>query len=128
VPQLAPETERRLREILPSFAGFRNPIDITMAQIINQDLSRQCIKIVADDPNIDVIITVLAAGDPAVLIKTALSAKAETSKPLLALTNEPAEASRPIRLELEKAGIPVYEHPERIAQALAVALRKTMLS
>ena len=106
MPPLAPETASRLREILPALASVRNPIDITMAQIINQDLGRQCIKIVDQDPNIDIIITVLATGAPEVLIKVALDAKAEIHKPLLALTNEPESESHPVRVALEKAGIP----------------------
>ena len=124
VPPFAPQTQSRLREILPSFAGTHNPVDITMAQIINQDLTRQCLKIVDDDPNIDVMITVLAAGEPSLLAQILLRAKGEVHKPLLALTNEPPEVYKEARPHLERAGIPVYDHPERVAQALAAILRK----
>lgn len=124
VPPLAPETRRRLQEILPGFASTRNPIDITMAQIVNPDLSRQCLRIVDEDPDTDAIIAVIAGGDPLMMSQVVLRAKPEVHKPLLVLMNDPPEETRAARLELEKVRIPVYDHPERAAQALAVALRK----
>ncbi len=124
VPALAPETRRHLQGVLPSFASTRNPIDITMAQIVNPDLSRQCMRIVDEDPNTDAIITVIAGGDPLMMSQVVLRAKPEVRKPLLVLMNDPPEETKSARLELEKAGIPVYDHPERAAQALAVALRE----
>ncbi len=46
------------------------------------------------------------------------------SPPLLVLANELPEESKEARLALEKAAMPVYDHPERLAQALAVVLRR----
>jgi len=74
--------------------------------------------------NTDVIIAVIAGGDPLMMSQAMLCAKPEVHKPLLVLMNDPPTEAKAAQIALEKVGIPVYDHPERAAQALAVALRK----
>lgn len=60
--ELQEETRQKLVEILPPSAIVINPIDAT-AQILNDfDLFRQTMQVLSDDPNIGVIIYLMAVG------------------------------------------------------------------
>lgn len=124
VPPLAAETRARLQEILPSFAGTRNPVDITMAQLVNQDLSRQCIQIVDQDSNVDIILSVLAGNDPMIPAEILIQTRSKIHKPLCIVASDPDRKCGEARRRLEAVGIPVYDHPERLARALAAVVTR----
>jgi acetate---CoA ligase (ADP-forming) len=56
IPEFAPETVARLREILPPFAAIQNPIDVTGYILIDNQLMRKALQTVADDPGLDAIV------------------------------------------------------------------------
>lgn len=54
VTALAPETTRRLREVVPAFGAVANPVDITAQFIAEPEIFRESIKIVLADPGVDI--------------------------------------------------------------------------
>jgi len=57
LPGLADETKARLRQIMPEVgASIGNPVDIGVASLLNPGLYGEAIRIIADDPNIDMIL------------------------------------------------------------------------
>ncbi len=75
IPQFAPETVRRLRQVVPPFAATQNPVDVTGYVLINRDLMRNALTAVHDDPSLDALVLVsdlprTAPPDPAPVIET----------------------------------------------------------
>ena len=58
IPEFAPETEERLRQVLPPFAAIQNPVDVTGYILINRDLLRNALRAVQDDPGLDALVLV----------------------------------------------------------------------
>jgi len=56
VATLSEETLRKMSKLLPSFASVVNPIDFTGMDLISQSLFKACAEIVADDPEVDMLI------------------------------------------------------------------------
>ena len=64
LPPLAADTQARLAKVLPGFASFKNPIDITAALLSNSGLFGAILPILADDPNVDMLlIAIPVAGE-----------------------------------------------------------------
>ena len=49
-------TRSKLRELLPSYAAFDNPVDTTAELLVNPDISYGSLLTVASDPNVDVVL------------------------------------------------------------------------
>ena len=58
VPEFAPETVERLRQVVPPFAATQNPVDVTGYILINRDLQRNALRAVQDDPSLDALVLV----------------------------------------------------------------------
>ncbi|MQA97840.1 MAG: hypothetical protein GEV11_25660 [Streptosporangiales bacterium] len=57
--EFTPETEARLRELLPAFAATANPVDVT-AQLLNDPrLLAHVLPVLAADPGVDIVLPVL---------------------------------------------------------------------
>jgi acyl-CoA synthetase (NDP forming) len=74
IPQFAPETVGRLRQVVPPFATTQNPVDVTGYVLINRDLLRNALMAVHDDPSLDALVLVsdlprTAPPDPAPVIE-----------------------------------------------------------
>jgi acyl-CoA synthetase (NDP forming) len=61
LPSYAPETEERLRELLPDFATVGNPLDVTGYVVVDRMLLGNSLDVVTRDPNLD---AVLLLSDP----------------------------------------------------------------
>jgi acyl-CoA synthetase (NDP forming) len=59
-PAFAPETKRRLAEILPSFASTLNPLDMTGAVLQDPSLWSRALPLLFDDPAIGLVVTLIA--------------------------------------------------------------------
>ncbi|RTL61559.1 MAG: CoA-binding protein [Pseudonocardiaceae bacterium] len=55
LPELAPTTTARLREILPSFASVGNPLDYTGVGRSDITLLPRVVEVLAEDPNVDLV-------------------------------------------------------------------------
>jgi len=53
VPELCEATQAELREILPSFASFRNPVDASMQAVADPSLLTKGMEIILRDPAVD---------------------------------------------------------------------------
>ena len=51
LPPLAAGTQDRLKAVLPGFASFRNPVDITGALLSNSGLFGAVLPVLAEDPD-----------------------------------------------------------------------------
>lgn len=63
LPQLTADTQRRLHEIIPSYLTVSNPVDNggSLVLAISQDKRLEILDLVANDPNVDVIVVGLTA-------------------------------------------------------------------
>lgn len=94
--KLAPETDSKLKGILPSFATTTNPIDITAALLSNSRLFGDILPVIAEDPAADAfLIGVPVAGQgydvPAFARDTAAFGK-QTGKPLVVAATQKSVA------------------------------------
>lgn len=55
LPELAPETLKTLREVLPAMATPNNPLDVTGAAMLEQELVTKAIAAIAQDPKIGLV-------------------------------------------------------------------------
>ncbi len=60
VPAFAPQTCRKLAQVLPSFASTINPLDMTGAVLQDPSLWTRALPILFDDPNIGLVVTLIA--------------------------------------------------------------------
>jgi acyl-CoA synthetase (NDP forming) len=85
--KLAPETDRKLKGILPSFATTTNPIDLTAALLSNGRLFGDILPVIAEDPAADAfLIGVPVAGpgyDVEAFARDAAAFGRQTGKPLV---------------------------------------------
>ncbi|HEY1819157.1 MAG TPA: acetate--CoA ligase family protein [Trebonia sp.] len=95
VPEFAPETVERLRQVVPPFAATQNPVDVTGYILINRDLMRNALTAVQDDPSLDALVLVsdlprAAPPDPAPVIEMYQATTAllrDSHKPIVVMGN-----------------------------------------
>lgn len=122
VPTLAPQTLAALNEIVPPGFHLSNPIDnggsfMTYNPI---ELRLKVLDIIADDPNIDIIVFGIGASYPvmAVPFTTELMSWAPTAKkPVVAIYNSPKFDTEAFANVL-KSGVPVFRSFEGCFRAL----------
>jgi acyl-CoA synthetase (NDP forming) len=95
IPQFAPETVDRLRQVVPPFAATQNPVDVTGYVLINRDLMRNALTAVHDDPSLDALVLVsdlprTAPPDPALVIdgyRQSSEVLRRSTKPVIVMAN-----------------------------------------
>ncbi|MBN9040374.1 MAG: CoA-binding protein [Rhizobiales bacterium 62-47] len=96
--KLAPETDRKLKGILPSFATTTNPIDLTAALLSNSRLFGDILPVIAQDPAADAfIIGVPVAGpgyDVEAFARDAAAFGKQTGKPLVVAATQKSVADQ----------------------------------
>ncbi|NVN87420.1 MAG: acetate--CoA ligase family protein [Rhodopseudomonas sp.] len=94
--KLAPETDKKLKGILPSFATTTNPIDLTAALLSNSRLFGDILPVIAEDPAADAfLIGVPVAGpgyDVEAFARDAAAFAKQTGKPLVVAATQPSVA------------------------------------
>ena len=119
LPALAPATVERLRAIVPAFAALNNPIDVTAGILDDPDMFREALRLIATDPNVDMIGLPLAAVSGAVattLAREVAALRQATDIPILVAWNAPEESAREAYAILAAAGVPRYRTPVRCAR------------
>jgi acyl-CoA synthetase (NDP forming) len=119
LPALAPETVEKLRAIVPAFAALNNPIDFTAGILDDPAMFREALKLIAADPNVDMIGLPLAAVGGAVgttLAREVAALRKETDVPILVAWNAAEESAREAYAILAEAGVPRYDTPVRCAR------------
>jgi len=112
VPELTPETEARLRDLLPALTHRQNPVDTGRPTEEFPDV----LTTVAQDPLIDLVaLYVLLEPDAMDLVATLKQARDRSPIPIVASSNGVMTELLPIRDELRSSGIPLLVNPERAA-------------
>lgn len=135
--KLAPETDAKLKGILPSFATTTNPIDLTAALLSNSRLFGDILPVIATDPAADAfLIGVPVAGpgyDVEAFSRDAAAFAKQTGKPLVVAATQKSVATQfeangttvfPTEVEAVTALHQFLAHRELMAR---VAARKTKL-
>jgi acyl-CoA synthetase (NDP forming) len=133
--KLAPETDKKLKGILPSFATTTNPIDLTAALLSNSRLFGDILPVIAEDPAADAfLIGVPVAGpgyDVEAFARDAAAFGKQTGKPLVIAATQRSVADQfaaegssvfPTETEAVTALHQFLAHRELMARTLA---RKT---
>ena len=112
VVNLTEPTQDRLREFFPTFGSVKNPVDLTSQLFIDTELFQRALRLVMQDPDIDVagFFYNLEMPDPEAS-KKIIEVYKEVDKPLIIFTwptgqDYALEAKR----TLVQAGVPVIEH------------------
>jgi acyl-CoA synthetase (NDP forming) len=104
---LAPETDKKLKGILPSFATTTNPIDLTAALLSNSRLFGDILPVIAEDPAADAfVIGVPVAGpgyDVPAFARDSAAFAEQTGKPLVVAATQPSVAR-----EFQAQGVSVF--------------------
>ena len=120
VPSFAPDTQAKLRHLLPAEASVANPVDMIASATPQQ--YREAMEILGNDPGIDAIIVIfipplLTRAEDAATAIVAGARSLDGAKPVLTVFMQ----SRGVPDELRSADIriPSYSFPENAARALA---------
>ena len=119
LPALAPETVEKLRAIVPAFAALNNPIDVTAGILDDPAMFREALRLIAADPNVDMIGLPLAAVGGAVgttLAREVAALRKETDVPILVAWNAAEASAHEAYAILAEAGVPRYDTPVRCAR------------
>jgi acyl-CoA synthetase (NDP forming) len=118
VPRLSEETKEKVRKIIPpAGTSCENPIDLSLASIVDKSIFSEVIRTVGCEDNIDMLLIIGIGG------KEFHEIIAETTRDM----NKPLAVSfiMPLETVVEdskmyiESGIPLYSDPRRAAKALA---------
>lgn len=112
VVSLNESTQQSLREFFPTFGAVRNPVDLTSQLFLDTKLSQKALRLVMQDPEIDVagFFYNLEMPDPEAS-KKIIEVYKETDKPLIVFTWPTGQGyALEAKKNLVQAGIPVIEH------------------
>lgn len=120
VPDLPQEVQRELVEILPSFGGTRNPIDVTAEGIRNPELVHQTLEILRASGAVDIVLVQLSTNaDPAarVMAEDLVGARENPGVPfLVGRLGSPSLAPRAIET-YASGGLHVFSWPDDLVRA-----------
>lgn len=124
VPDLPVETQAALGELLPAFAGVRNPVDVTAEGIGSPELVRRAVEVVRSSAAVDLVLVQLGTNaDPSAEAMAAdlVEIVGEDRIPLLVGRLGSAELA-PRALERYRAGgMHVFTWPEHLVEAARAA-------
>jgi acyl-CoA synthetase (NDP forming) len=123
LPQLAPATIEKLRQIVPAFGSLLNPVDVTAAIFSDMSMIGRTLNAILDDPHVDSIAMINASlpGETAARIAAEIAAVAkQTDKPIFLAWSARDEVAREAYATLDALNIPHYKSPVRCGRALAV--------
>ncbi|MCO6188490.1 acetate--CoA ligase family protein [Rhizobium sp. L1K21] len=120
VPELTRSTQDAVLQLVP-FAGTRNPLDIT-GQVVNiEGAFRTALGLMAKDGTVDTIISFVAlSGLSPTMGPEVVADLSAVREEVPEIAQYAVTVARPeIRAQLEAAGIPVFEDPNRAVRAVA---------
>jgi acyl-CoA synthetase (NDP forming) len=121
VPHFSRDTIGRLREVIPPVGGsVNNPIDLSLASLVNPSMHKDAISIVAQDKNIDMLLLIsIVGGEQLRDIILEATQNTKVKKPLVVTlmsgTTQSVAQDFPLMLG---SGISVYSDAGRAAKAL----------
>jgi acyl-CoA synthetase (NDP forming) len=112
-------TIQKLSKILPAIGTTAaNPTDIGAGVLVNPELYGKTAKILLEDENVDMVITITGPDNPAT-VKDLANVAQNTSKPMVVSLFDIAGLVEPQVKYLQAKHVPVYLDPKRAAFALA---------
>ena len=118
VPVPSEETRNKLKSVVPDFGALGNPVDITGQFLANPQMLKDSVRIVLEDPEIDIAVVWLQLmhGYADMLIETFREIKGATDKPFVVCW---IEAPPGAREKLAEMGICLISATERVVDAAA---------
>jgi len=128
LPELAPETVARIREVAPAWAPVHNPVDMwsTIERVGSQEAYRLLCEAVIQDPSIDALLVIhITIPESRLDAEAAFGRLAELGpgKPILGAMFGDEPMAQRIRAGMERLGIPVFDDPGVAVRALAGMVR-----
>jgi acetyltransferase len=122
VAELSEQTLGELRKVLPAFATFGNPVDVTAELVATPSLLKRPMEIVLADPNVDslVIFLGLQLNTGAELAKIIVEAAAQTDKMVMLNWIAPPPEARAI---LREHNVPMFSDPSRGIRSLGALVK-----
>ena len=121
VVKLPEETEAIVRQYIPPFGSYKNPIDITAEVLSKPEIFKKVLEVLVAEQSIDsVIIMLTTSADPVAskVAKAIIEVSQSCEKPLL-IARMGAEFLAPQALPyLIQHNMPVYPTPDRVVKAL----------
>src|ERR1700682_3301447 len=115
--KLAPDTDRKLKGILPSFATTTNPIDLTAALLSNGRLFGDILPVIAEDPAADAFLVGIPVAGPGYDVEAFARDSAafgrQTGKPLVV-----AATQRSVADQFASEGLSVFPTETEAVTAL----------
>jgi len=122
-PPYSDNTQKELKAFLPGFSGADNPTDLTSAAIGRQDSLQEVVKIISQDPSIDIVIPIITLSQ-ASEIRGVAAISAESSKPFAILwTGCAIDDPTLTHDKLVAQGHAVYRDSLQCMKAVRVAMR-----
>jgi len=121
LPALTDNTRAALAAVTPDFASLANPADMSGMFVENPGIFRGSLAVFLRAKEVEAVVLVLTVQPPALadeLAQRTIDAARGCRKPLCVLWMAGA-MSEPARRRLRRAGLLVFEHPERCMRALA---------
>lgn len=126
VPELTPETRKVLDQYVPPYGATANPVDVTATVIADREVFGRCLRQMAGDPVLDVMLTcftVLTGASAEQLVEDVLALKEATEKPVL-LSKTGADFLAPdARSKLLAGKVPVFATPAQAVRAVEALWR-----
>jgi acetyltransferase len=123
VPEITGATRERLLEYLPAFGSPRNPVDLTAQAGRNTSMLTNCVRTLADDDNIDIVVAhAFFQDDDGIQRATELVQIWESTTKLIVImthTHHTSPVSEKCVAMLKDAGIPILSDGLQTAQAVA---------
>jgi acetyltransferase len=122
VPLLGVETQQALKTVLPDYAAFANPVDVTGQFLVNPPILRASILITLADPRVDVGIVWLQLMESHVDVLCEIfgEVKAKAEKPFVVCWVAAPEAGI---VKLRQKGIAVLRGAEPAVHAVAALVQ-----
>jgi len=122
VGPLTRESELALKDIIPAFGSWQNPIDITAGIFNNPEMLAQAMQIIVDDPSIDSVVVIFASLQGEIATQRAkelVELSARTTKPILAAWSAREKFAADAYRLLKEGGVPRFSTPVSCGKALA---------
>lgn len=124
VPQLSESGQRRLREVIPSFGGVGNPIDVTAAGISAPDLVARSLQILRCSGDVDFVLLQLSTNaDPGAerIARDLVALRDEPGVPFaIGRLGSPDLAPRALEVYAQH-GVHVFSWPEHLIEGARAA-------
>ncbi|BCJ85614.1 acetate--CoA ligase family protein [Effusibacillus dendaii] len=121
LPDLNVTSKEKLKQVLPSFAQVKNPLDTTANIIMNPDIFKETLLVFLDDHNIDSIILMLTTvGEPIASQVAAdiIEIFQRAEKPIILAWSIAESLAKQGMMMLKQAQIPLYPTAERAVRVL----------